>query len=122
MLAVVARPRHRRNHSEACWLVAGYGGLAGFLALEGLLREPGSAASLKASKDDRRCLRAGCGPSARGTLDSKVPTSAGGGSGWPRDGGRWPQVILPCVACGVHRHRRSKRYRSPGGWPPVATE
>jgi protein-S-isoprenylcysteine O-methyltransferase Ste14 len=35
------------------WLLAGYLGLTGFLALEGLVREGGSASSLKATSDDR---------------------------------------------------------------------
>ncbi len=50
-------PRRPRGGGEARWLLAGYAGLAGFFALEGLLREPGSATSLKASDDDRGTTR-----------------------------------------------------------------
>ncbi len=50
-------PRRRRGRSEGPWLLAGYAGLAGFFALEGLLREPGSASSLKASDDDQGTTR-----------------------------------------------------------------
>lgn len=49
--------RRRRDRSEARWLLAGYSGLAGFFALEGLLRRPGSASSLKASEQDRGTTR-----------------------------------------------------------------
>lgn len=47
---------HRRPgelDSANRWLVAGYVGLAGFLAVEGLAREGGSASSLRASSDDQ---------------------------------------------------------------------
>jgi len=37
--------------------MAGYGGLAAFFALEGALRQPGSASSLKASESDRGTTR-----------------------------------------------------------------
>lgn len=50
-------PRRRRGRGDARWLLAGYVGLAGFFALEGVLREPGSASSLKASDDDRGTTR-----------------------------------------------------------------
>ena len=36
------------------WFLAAYGGLAGFFAIERILRQPGSAASLSASADDQR--------------------------------------------------------------------
>ncbi len=56
MLGCMA-PRRRRGRGEEHWLLAGYAGLAGFFALEGLLREPGSASSLKASDDDQGTTR-----------------------------------------------------------------
>ncbi|HEX3779362.1 MAG TPA: isoprenylcysteine carboxylmethyltransferase family protein [Pseudonocardiaceae bacterium] len=40
------------------WVLAGYAGIAGFLTMEALLRKPGSAASLKASEDDKGTTRA----------------------------------------------------------------
>ena len=52
MLARVVTHR-RRGRGEACWLAAGYGGLAGFFVLERLLRQPGGPSSLQASGDDR---------------------------------------------------------------------
>jgi protein-S-isoprenylcysteine O-methyltransferase Ste14 len=52
MLASVTAHRCR-GRGEARWLAAGYGGLAGFFALERLLRQPGGPSSLKASADDR---------------------------------------------------------------------
>lgn len=51
-------PRSPRGRAGNRWLLAGYAGLAGFFALEGLLREPGSASSLKASDDDQGTTRA----------------------------------------------------------------
>src|SRR5579884_3079520 len=39
------------------WLLAGYGGLAGYFAFEALTREPGDASSLKAPNDDRGTTR-----------------------------------------------------------------
>ena len=56
MLAGMAGPR-RRASGGAGWLLAGYAGLAGFFVLEGFLRRPGSASSLKASADDRGTTR-----------------------------------------------------------------
>jgi protein-S-isoprenylcysteine O-methyltransferase len=47
----------RRQPDEVGWLLAGYAGLAGFFALEGLLRRPGTAASLDASEADRGTTR-----------------------------------------------------------------
>jgi protein-S-isoprenylcysteine O-methyltransferase Ste14 len=50
--------KDRRDRSEAIdgdgWFRAAYGGLAGFFANEGVVRQPGSAASLAASGDDQR--------------------------------------------------------------------
>ena len=40
------------------WFGAGYAGLGGFFAIEGAIREPGSAASLDASRDDAGTTRA----------------------------------------------------------------
>jgi len=40
------------------WFLAGYVGVAGFLALEALTRQRGTAASLEASDDDRGTTRA----------------------------------------------------------------
>lgn len=54
----MARSRRRQpNRGDAGWLIAGYTGLAGFFALERLLRQPGSASSLEASDDDRGTTR-----------------------------------------------------------------
>jgi protein-S-isoprenylcysteine O-methyltransferase len=39
------------------WFLAGYAGVSGFLALETLVRPPGSAADLHASKEDARSTR-----------------------------------------------------------------
>lgn len=39
------------------WLLAGYGGLAGYFLFEALAREPGDAASFRASNDDRGTTR-----------------------------------------------------------------
>jgi len=47
------RPPARSNR----WLLGGYAGLLGFFTLEGFLRQPGRAASLKPSKDDRGTTR-----------------------------------------------------------------
>ena len=46
-----------RSRAERRWLLAGYGGLAGFFALEALTRKPGTASSLAASPDDRGTTR-----------------------------------------------------------------
>jgi protein-S-isoprenylcysteine O-methyltransferase len=46
-----------RCRAERRWLLAGYGGLAGFFALEALTRKPGAASSLAASPDDRGTTR-----------------------------------------------------------------
>lgn len=40
------------------WFAAGYGGLSGFFALDALVREPGTAASLETSRDDQGTTRA----------------------------------------------------------------
>ncbi|MBV9350259.1 MAG: isoprenylcysteine carboxylmethyltransferase family protein [Mycobacterium sp.] len=45
------------SRAERRWLLAGYGGLAGFFALEALTRKPGAASSLAASPDDRGTTR-----------------------------------------------------------------
>ena len=39
------------------WFLAGYAGVTGFLALEALVRQPGSASDLHASKDDASSTR-----------------------------------------------------------------
>lgn len=39
------------------WFLAGYAGIAGFLALEALTRQPGEAASLETSADDQGTTR-----------------------------------------------------------------
>lgn len=57
MLAGVSE-RGGRGRGPTGWLVAGYAGLAGFFLLEGLLRQSGSSASLKASEQDRGTTRA----------------------------------------------------------------
>lgn len=46
-----------RSRAGRRWLLAGYGGLAGFFALEALTRKPGAASSLAASPDDRGTTR-----------------------------------------------------------------
>lgn len=46
-----------RRRRGGGWLLAGYAGLAGFFALEAVLRRPGSASSLEASDDDRGTTR-----------------------------------------------------------------
>ena len=46
-----------RCRAERRWLLAGYGGLAGFFALEALTRKRGAASSLAASPDDRGTTR-----------------------------------------------------------------
>jgi protein-S-isoprenylcysteine O-methyltransferase len=51
------------------WFVAGYAGLAGFLALESATRSPGTASSLAADPDDRRTTAAvSAAYAAAGTL------------------------------------------------------
>ena len=47
----------RRSGAGTGWLLAGYVGIAGFLALEALARKPGSASSLDASGDDQGTTR-----------------------------------------------------------------
>jgi protein-S-isoprenylcysteine O-methyltransferase Ste14 len=47
--------RHRRGGRR--WFLAGYAGIAGFLALEALTRAPGRAASLETSGDDQGTTR-----------------------------------------------------------------
>ena len=47
----------RRSGAGTGWLLAGYVGIAGFLALEALVRKPGSASSLDASGDDQGTTR-----------------------------------------------------------------
>jgi protein-S-isoprenylcysteine O-methyltransferase Ste14 len=46
-----------RSRAARRWLLVGYGGLAGFFALEALTRKPGAASSLAASPDDRGTTR-----------------------------------------------------------------
>jgi protein-S-isoprenylcysteine O-methyltransferase Ste14 len=54
MLATMSESRRQhRRHGTGRWLAAGYAGLAGFFALEALLRQRGSASSLRATGDDR---------------------------------------------------------------------
>jgi protein-S-isoprenylcysteine O-methyltransferase Ste14 len=50
------RPGGRRRGGRG-WFLAGYAGIAGFLALEALTREPGRAASLETSADDQGTTR-----------------------------------------------------------------
>jgi len=58
MLTGMAGSRDRsRVRAHVRWLLAGYAGLAGFFALEGLLRQPGSASSLEAGEGDRGTTR-----------------------------------------------------------------
>jgi protein-S-isoprenylcysteine O-methyltransferase Ste14 len=47
----------RERPSDVRWLLVGYAGLAGFFALEAVLRRPGNASSLDASDADRGTTR-----------------------------------------------------------------
>ena len=47
----------RRAGGGSGWFLAGYAGIAGFLALEALTRQPGRAASLQTSEDDQGTTR-----------------------------------------------------------------
>ena len=47
----------RRSDGGLGWFLAGYAGIAGFLALEALTRKPGRAASLETSADDQGTTR-----------------------------------------------------------------
>jgi protein-S-isoprenylcysteine O-methyltransferase Ste14 len=47
----------KRRRPGPSWFLAGYAGIAGFLALEGLTRAPGRAASLQTSADDQGTTR-----------------------------------------------------------------
>lgn len=47
----------RQVRGRRGWLLAGYAGVAGFVALECALRQPGSASSLEASRDDHGTTR-----------------------------------------------------------------
>ena len=67
------------------WQLAGYAGIASFLTMEGLLRKPGSASSLAASKDDQgttkaiitaAAIAAVAPPILRRTPLPQLPTSA----------------------------------------------
>jgi hypothetical protein len=46
-----------RRGRQRGWFLAGYAGIAGFLALEALTRQPGEAASLQTSADDQGTTR-----------------------------------------------------------------
>lgn len=68
------------------WFVAGYAGVAGFVAVEGLVREHGNAASLSATSDDQGTTRlivtayvlaAGLPPLLRRLPFRELPTGAG---------------------------------------------
>jgi protein-S-isoprenylcysteine O-methyltransferase Ste14 len=51
-------PRRRcRSRSGTGWFLAGYAGIACFVALEAVTRKPGSASSLQASSDDQGTTR-----------------------------------------------------------------
>jgi protein-S-isoprenylcysteine O-methyltransferase Ste14 len=55
---ITASPRaHRHPNADTGWLLAGYGGLAGYLGFEALVRKPGDASSFQASNDDRGTTR-----------------------------------------------------------------
>lgn len=55
---VTLLPGGRRSQfADNSWLLAGYGGLAGYLLFEALAREPGDASSFRASSDDRGTTR-----------------------------------------------------------------
>lgn len=49
--------RESEQRAECRWMACGYAGLAGFLVLETLVREPGSASELDASADDQQTTR-----------------------------------------------------------------
>ena len=57
--AMAKRPSRggRRSDGGPGWFLAGYVGIAGFLALEALTRKPGRAASLETSADDQGTTR-----------------------------------------------------------------
>src|SRR6202034_2016761 len=56
--AMAERPRpDGRRRGGRGWFLAGYAGIAGFLALEALTRKPGRAASLETSADDQGTTR-----------------------------------------------------------------
>ena len=57
--AMAKRPSRdgRRSDGGPGWFLAGYAGIAGFLALEALTRRPGRAASLETSADDQGTTR-----------------------------------------------------------------
>ena len=52
----IQQGKHQGQHRWG-WFLAGYAGIAGFLALEALTRQPGAAASLKTSADDQGTTR-----------------------------------------------------------------
>jgi protein-S-isoprenylcysteine O-methyltransferase Ste14 len=67
------------------WFLAAYGGLAGFFAIERIVRQPGSAASLAASGDDQQTTQkivaaygagAALAPIVRGTGLGRLPRGA----------------------------------------------
>jgi protein-S-isoprenylcysteine O-methyltransferase Ste14 len=52
------RPSQRSNdHRGTAWFLAGYGGLAGFFAVEAMARERGRASNLTADNNDRDSTR-----------------------------------------------------------------
>jgi protein-S-isoprenylcysteine O-methyltransferase Ste14 len=78
--------RRGPNAGDAVWFGAAYAGLAGFFAIEGALRPPGTAASLDASSDDQRTTQKIVGaylagallaPILRGTRVGRLPRAAG---------------------------------------------
>jgi protein-S-isoprenylcysteine O-methyltransferase Ste14 len=52
-----SRRRQRRSRADTGWFVAGYAGTIGFFVLEATTRKRGSAASLRATSDDRGTTR-----------------------------------------------------------------
>lgn len=51
------RSPRRRGRADKIWFRSGYTGMAGFLALGAINRQPGSAASLRAADEDRGTTR-----------------------------------------------------------------
>jgi protein-S-isoprenylcysteine O-methyltransferase Ste14 len=56
-MAIRSSRCRRRSRADTSWFLAGYAGIAGFLALEAAARKPGSASSLDAPSADQGTTR-----------------------------------------------------------------
>jgi len=56
-MAAQSSRQHRAARDPGKWFFAGYAGIAGFVALEALARQPGAASSLEASSRDQGTTR-----------------------------------------------------------------